>query len=69
MTKGWLFNSLTQAEYPVTFNAFIYSYIMTHFFSGWGRLISNRKYLNSCMSQNLNFNEPGLLQTQHFEVN
>jgi hypothetical protein len=45
MTKDWLINSLTQAEYLVTFNAFIYGYIMSRFFSGWGRLISNRKNL------------------------
>lgn len=45
MTKDWLINSLTKVEYLVTFNAFIYGYIMSRFFAGWGRLISNRRNL------------------------
>lgn len=40
-----LVNSLTKTEYLVTFNAFIYSYIMSRFFSGWGRLLCHRKHL------------------------
>jgi hypothetical protein len=45
MNNSWFIHSLTKAEYLVTFNAFIYGYIMSRFFSGWGRLISNRKNL------------------------
>lgn len=45
MSKDWFINSLTKAEYLVTFNAFIYGYIMSRFFAGWGRLIGNRKNL------------------------
>lgn len=36
-------NSLTKVEYLITFNAFIYGYIISRFFSGWGRILSNRR--------------------------
>jgi hypothetical protein len=38
-----LIHSLTKVEYLITFNAFIYGYILSRFFSGWGRIISNRR--------------------------
>lgn len=33
-----LSNSLTKVEYLITFNAFIYGYILSRFFAGWGGL-------------------------------
>ncbi|HYC84444.1 MAG TPA: hypothetical protein VEB86_04445, partial [Chryseosolibacter sp.] len=40
-----LYNSLTKVEYLITFNAFIYGFILSRFFSGWGRIISNRRHV------------------------
>jgi hypothetical protein len=45
MESGPLYNSLTKVEYLITFNAFIYGYILSRFFSGWGRIISNRRHV------------------------
>jgi|GEM_PF-3163808 len=40
-----LYNSLTKVEYLITFNAFIYGYILSRLFVGWGRILSNRRHV------------------------
>jgi hypothetical protein len=35
-----IYNSLSKVEYLITFNAFIFGYVVSRFLSGWGKIIS-----------------------------